>query len=77
MAQTLRIRSVRKQHIPIEGMVPDLSSIVKNASLSGLDQLLQRSTSLRQQVVEIIYITTNQADPRNTTSGGVYHSDSQ
>lgn len=44
-------------------MVPDLSSVVENTSLSGLDQLLKRSTTLRQQIVEIIYITTDQEDP--------------
>ena len=52
-----------KMHIPIEGVVPDLSSVVENTSLSGLDQLLKRSTTLRQQIVEIIYITTDQEDP--------------
>ena len=51
-------------HIPIEGVVPDLSSIVENASLGRLDQLLQRSASLRQEVVKIIHITTDQTDPQ-------------
>lgn len=58
-------------------MVPDLSGIVENASLSGLDQLLQGSASLGQEVVKIIHITTDHADPRKTTSDGAYRSDSQ
>lgn len=58
-------------------MVPDLSRIVENASLSGLDQVLQRSASLGQEVVKIIHITTDHADPRKTTSDGAYRSDSQ
>lgn len=72
-----KLELLGKKHIPIESVVPDLSRIVENASLSGLDQLLQGSASLGQEVVKIIYITTDHADPQKTTSDGAYRSDSR
>ena len=38
-------------------MIPNLSSVIENASLSSLNQLFQGSASIGKQVVKIIDIT--------------------
>ena len=37
-------------------MIPNLSSVVENASLSSFDQLFQGSTSIGEQVIKIVDI---------------------
>lgn len=38
-------------------MIPNLSSVIENASLSSFDQLFQGSASIGKQVIKIIDIT--------------------
>ena len=44
-------------YLPVERMVPDLSSIVKDTAFSSHNQFLQRNTAFGKQLVEIVHIT--------------------
>ena len=55
---SLQFSLVGGHAIPIESVVPHLSSIIEHTSSGSLDELFQRSSSLRKQVVEVVHIAT-------------------
>ena len=39
--------AVRRQGVPVEGVIPDLRRVIENAAAAGLDQLFQGSVRFR------------------------------
>ena len=56
VTHTLSFSQLLGKYVPIEGMIPNLSSVIENASLSSLNQLFQGSASIGKQVIKIIDI---------------------
>lgn len=53
---SLQLSLVGCHAVPVEGVVPHLGSVVEHTSSSSLDELFQRSSSLRKQVVQVVHI---------------------
>ena len=73
----LQLRLVGRHAVPVEGVVPHLSGVVEDTSGGSLHQLVQRSTSLRKQVVEVVHVATHDSQKaQRPTSGGACRSGS-
>lgn len=55
------MRISEQKHVPVEGVVPNLSSVVENASLGRLDQILEGNASFGEELVEIVDVATDHA----------------
>ena len=59
--KALFVRKSEQKHVPVEGVIPNLSSVVEHASLGCLDQILEGNASFGEELVEIVDVATDYA----------------